>query len=68
MPQRVLIEQFKISGKEASLSPNPEGPVQKLLDAGSTIVNSSSAAVHNTLSGTSFLYVTFVLEVPTTSM
>ena len=64
MPQRVLIEQFKLSGKETSLSLAPESPVQTLLDTGSTIVSSSSATIHNSLSGTSFLYVTFVVDVP----
>ncbi len=66
MPQRVIIEQFKLSGGEASMFLNPESPVQKLLDKGGSIVSSSSATIQ-TLGGTSLLYVTFVVEVPTSS-
>ena len=66
MPQRVIIEQFKLSGSEASMFLNPEGLLQKLLDKGGRIVSSSSAAIQ-TLGGTSLLYVTFVVEVPTSS-
>ena len=67
MPQRVIIEQFKLSGNEASMLLNPESPLQKLLDNGGSIVSSSSATIHNTLASTSFLYVTFVVDVSTSS-
>lgn len=67
MPQRVIIEKFILSGSEASLLLSSESPVQKLLDEGGSIVSSSSATIHNTLAGTSFLYVTFVVDVPTSS-
>ena len=45
---------------------NPESPVQKLLDKGGSIVSSSSATIP-TLGGTSLLYVTFVVDVPTSA-
>ena len=66
MPQRVIVEQFELSGSETSLFLNPEGPLQKLLDKGGSIVSSSSATIQM-LGGTSLLYVTFVVEVPTSS-
>jgi hypothetical protein len=62
MPQRVIIEQFKLSGSETAMF----RPLQKLLDKGGRIVSSSSATIQP-LGGTSLLYVTFVVEVPTSS-